>query len=61
MAYYLMNNSLFTTIEIRTLIEIWSDTSTNYSILKIFGCPAYTHINSNKHEKRAHKCIFFCY
>jgi hypothetical protein len=34
---------------------------TNYSNLKIFGYPAYAHVNEEKLEPRAKKCVFVVY
>jgi len=34
---------------------------TNYSKLRVFGCPTYTHNKENKLGLRARKCIFLGY
>ncbi|KAK3033955.1 hypothetical protein RJ639_034119 [Escallonia herrerae] len=41
--------------------EVWSGKHANYEILRIFGCPAYAHVNDGKLESRAKKCIFLGY
>lgn len=41
MACYLVNWSPSTAIELQTLVDVWSGTPTDYSDLRIFGCPAY--------------------
>ena len=58
MICYLMNRSPSTTIECKTPKEVWCGTSADYSILRVFGCPSYAHINEGKLEPRAKKCIF---
>lgn len=48
-------------IGFKTPKEVWSGTPANYENLRIFGCPAYTHVNNGKLEPRAIKCIFLGY
>lgn len=50
--------SLSTTIDYKTLFEVWSSTSTNYTHLRVFGCPTYVYINDDKLEPMVKKCIF---
>ncbi|KAG8493847.1 hypothetical protein CXB51_011132 [Gossypium anomalum] len=45
----------------KTPQEVWSGNPANYSDLKIFGCPAYAHVNSGKLEPRSIKCVFLGY
>ena len=53
MAGYLVNRSPSTAIESKTHFEVWSGTPTDYSNLRVFGCPTYTHMNDGKLEPRA--------
>ncbi|KAG8472622.1 hypothetical protein CXB51_034312 [Gossypium anomalum] len=41
--------------------EVWSGNPANYSDLKIFGCPAYAHVDNGKLEPRSIKCVFLGY
>ncbi|KAG9446280.1 hypothetical protein H6P81_012408 [Aristolochia fimbriata] len=61
MTCYLVNRSPSTTIECKTPEEVWSGTPADYSDLKIFGCPAYMHVNKGKLGPRANMCIFLGY
>lgn len=61
MVCYLVNKSLSIAIEMKTYIEIWSGTTTDYSIMKIIGYPAYAYVNDSKFETGAHKYIFLGY
>ena len=58
---YLINQSPSTAIEKKPPQEVWSSAPANYSELKIFGCPAYVHVNNGKLEPRSVKCIFLGY
>lgn len=58
---YLVNRSLPTTINYKTPFEVWLGTSTNYTHLKVFGCPAYVHVNNGKLEPGIKKYIFLRY
>ena len=60
-ACYLINRSPSVAIEKKTPQEVWSGSPTTYSDLKIFGCPAYAHVNNGKLESRSMKCIFLGY
>ncbi|KAG8482610.1 hypothetical protein CXB51_024194 [Gossypium anomalum] len=51
----------FVTIEKKTPQEVWSGNPANYSDLKIFGCPAYAHVDNGKLEPRSIKCVFLGY
>jgi len=55
---YLVNQSL-TIIDFKTPEKVLFGIPTNYSHLRVFGCPAYFHVNDNKFELRAKKAIFF--
>ena len=50
MAYYLVNRSPTTMIDLKTPIEVWSSTLADYSNLRIFGCLTYAHIDDSKLE-----------
>ena len=57
----LVNMSSSTTIDLQIPKEIWQGESMCYSILQIFGCPAYSLVDSqkrNKLESKSKKCIF---
>ena len=60
-ATLLVNRSPCTAIECKTPEEVWSSKPVDYSNLKVFGCPAYAHVNEGKLEPRAKKCIFLGY
>ncbi|KAG8478549.1 hypothetical protein CXB51_028301 [Gossypium anomalum] len=60
-ACFLINRSPSIAIEKKTPQEVWSGNPANYSDLKIFGCPAYAHVNNGKLEPRSIKCVFLGY
>ncbi|KAG8479138.1 hypothetical protein CXB51_029778 [Gossypium anomalum] len=60
-ACFLINCSPSVTIEKKTPQEVWSGNHANYSDLKIFGCPAYAHVDNGKLELRSIKCVFLGY
>jgi len=60
-AYYLVNRSPHSSIDFKIPEEVWSDNPVNYSILRVFGCSAYAHINNGKLSPRAIKCMFLGY
>ncbi|KAG8498715.1 hypothetical protein CXB51_005041 [Gossypium anomalum] len=60
-ACFLINRSPSVAIEKKTPQEVWSGNPANYSDLKIFGCPAYAHVNNGKLEPRSIKCVFLGY
>ncbi|KAG8482498.1 hypothetical protein CXB51_024223 [Gossypium anomalum] len=60
-ACFLINRSPSVAIEKKTPQEVWSGNPANYSDLKIFGCPAYAHVDNGKLEPRSIKCIFLGY
>ncbi|GAV71232.1 hypothetical protein CFOL_v3_14726 [Cephalotus follicularis] len=51
-AAYLVNRFPSTAMELQTPQEVWSGTTGDYSGLKVFGCPAYTHVNNGKLDPR---------
>ncbi|KAH0655443.1 hypothetical protein KY285_030325 [Solanum tuberosum] len=58
---YIVNRAPSAPLNFKTSEEMWSGTPANYSALKIFGCPAYMHVNDGKLEPRAKRCIFLGY
>lgn len=60
-ACYLINRSPSTAIELKTPIQVWSDKPADYSILRIFGCNAYYHVNEGKLVPRSKKGLFMGY
>ncbi|KAG8481120.1 hypothetical protein CXB51_025896 [Gossypium anomalum] len=60
-AYFLINRSPSVAIEKKTPQEVWSGIPANYSDSKIFGCPAYAHIDNGKLEPRSIKYVFLGY
>ena len=60
-ACFLINCSPSTAIDKRTPQKVWSGTPTSYSDLKIFGCPAYAHVDNGKLEPKSIKCVFLGY
>ena len=59
-ASYLVNMSPSTSIDLQIPQEIWLGVSVDYSTLRIFGCPAYSLVDSqkrNKLESKFKKCI----
>jgi hypothetical protein len=45
-AYYVINQSPSTAIELKTLMEMWTGKVANYSQLHIFGSPVYVMYNT---------------
>ncbi|KAG8473450.1 hypothetical protein CXB51_035780 [Gossypium anomalum] len=60
-ACFLINRSPSVAIKKKTPQEVWSGNPANYFDLKIFGCPAYVHVNNGKLEPRSIKCVFLGY
>jgi len=50
-ASYLVNMSPLTAIDLQIPEEIWRGESVDYSTLRIFGCPAYSLVDSQKRSK----------
>jgi len=58
---YLVNMLPSTAIDFQILENIWRGESVDYSTLRIFGCPMYSLVDSqkrNKLESKSKKCIF---
>jgi hypothetical protein len=60
-AYYLINCSPYISLGKKTPIEVWSGSPADYSQFRVFGCTAYAHVDNDKLEPRAAKCIFLGY
>ena len=60
-ACYIVNHSPSTTIDFKTLIEVWSNKPAKYSMLKVFGCLEYFHASEGKLEPKANKGFFMGY
>jgi transposase InsO family protein len=60
-ACYLINRGPHTGIECKTPYEVWSNKPADYSLLRVFGCTTYYHVNDGKLEPRAKKGIFVGY
>src|SRR3954466_12278208 len=60
-AAYIINRSPSIAIDLQTPEEIWRGEAMDYSTLQIFGCPAYSLVDShkrNKLEAKSRKCKF---
>jgi len=61
MACYHVNRSPHSSIDFKIPEEVWSGNPIDYSVLKVFGCPAYVHVNDGKLAPRALECMFLGY
>ena len=58
---FISNRSPSSAINFKIPEEVWSGRSIDYSSLKIFGCPAYVHVQSGEHSKlnsKSRKYVF---
>ena len=60
-ACYLINLRSHIGIECKISSKVWSGKSADYSILRVFGCTVYYHVNDGKLEPRAKKRVFMGY
>lgn len=63
-ACYLINRSPSAGIDHKIPEEVWSGKPINFSVLKVFGCPAYVHIQNPERSKldpKSKECIFLGY
>ncbi|GKF87492.1 retrovirus-related pol polyprotein from transposon TNT 1-94, partial [Tanacetum coccineum] len=60
-AAYLINRSPSKVIEKKTPMEMWSGHPSDYGMLRIFGCVAYSYVKQGKLEPRAVKCVLLGY
>ena len=60
-ASFIINRSPSSAIDFKIPKDVWSGRPVDYSSLKIFGCPAYVHVQSGKRSKldsKSRKCVF---
>ena len=60
-ASFIINRSPSLAIDFKIPKEVWLSRPVDYSSLKIFGCPAYVHVQSGKRSKldsKSRKCVF---
>ena len=63
-AYYVINRSPSTTIDLKTPMKMWTDKPTDYSRLHTFGSPVYVMYNTQeviKWDPKSRKCVFLGY
>nr|GEV27248.1 Gag-Pol polyprotein [Tanacetum cinerariifolium] len=63
-AYYVINRSLSTTVDLKTPMEMWTRKPVKYSDLYIFGSSMYVMYNSQettKLDSKSKKCLFLRY
>ncbi|KAL2485757.1 Retrovirus-related Pol polyprotein from transposon TNT 1-94 [Abeliophyllum distichum] len=60
-AVYLINRCPSSTIQSKTLEELWKRRPPVLTHLKIFRCAAYAHQREGKLDPRAQKCVFLGY
>jgi transposase InsO family protein len=58
---HLVNRTPSTAIDSKTPYEVWSGKPTDYTGLRVFGCPAYYHVSEGKLEPRSKKGLFMGY
>ena len=61
MACYLINRSPRASLDGKVVEEVWTGNEVDYSRLRVFGCPAYTHIARDERSKldaKSRQCIF---
>ena len=56
-ACYFINRSPNSAIDFKILEEVWTVKPVDYSNLRIFGCPAYAHVNNGKLVPRAQNAL----
>ncbi|KAK3042297.1 hypothetical protein RJ639_001892 [Escallonia herrerae] len=63
-ACYLINRSPSSAINHQVLEDVWSGKQVNFSAMRIFGCPAYVHLQNEERSKldpKSKECIFLGY
>ena len=61
MACYILNQLPRATLDDKVAEKVWIGKEVDYSIMRIFGCPAYIHIpidERSKLDSKSKKCIF---
>ncbi|KAK3006427.1 hypothetical protein RJ639_017152 [Escallonia herrerae] len=61
---YLINHSPSSAINHRVPEEVWSSKRVNFFAMRIFGCPAYVHLQNEERSKldpKSKECIFIRY
>ena len=64
MTCYLINRSPKAALDGKVVEEVWTGNEVDYSGLRVFGCPAYTHILSEERSKlnpKSRQCVFLKY
>ena len=60
-ANFIIKRSPSSAIDFKIPEEVWLGTPIDYSSIKIFGCPAYVHMQSgecSRLDSKSRKCIF---
>ena len=63
-ACYIVNQSPFIVIGLKTMIEMWTEKPTDYTYLHAFGCLVYVMHNTRERTKldaKSRRCIFLEY
>ena len=63
-SYFLINRSPHSKLKEGILDEIWSEKKLKLSHMKVFGCPAYAHVEEierSKLDQKSQKLIFIGY
>jgi hypothetical protein len=63
-ACYIINQSPKVALDGKVAEEVWTGQEVDYSLMRIFGCPAYVHISGEDRSKldpKSKKCIFLSY
>lgn len=58
---YLINRSPSTALNFKTPQEVWTGKPPSYQNLRVFGCPAFFHVNEGKLEPRSRRGLFMGY
>lgn len=58
---YHTNRSSFSSINLKTSQELWTEKPLDYNNLRVFSCTAYAQTKTDKLESNAVKCVFFGY
>ncbi|KAL2491247.1 Reverse transcriptase Ty1/copia-type domain-containing protein [Abeliophyllum distichum] len=58
---YLINRSSYSSVNFKTLQELWSGKCSDLSHIRVFGCAAYVHQVEGKIDPKATKCVMLGY